>query len=79
MDNKQQKMVNWFSLSVLWDALKRSILSKLFRQYADPRLLYNTSSTYTNSNSIEEDSSLDRNKEVWFDFVADVGDGYSST
>lgn len=81
MDNQRQGMVNWFSLAVLWDALKRSILSKLFGQYADPRLLFNASITNNAKNTLDDDEAnyLNQKNEVWLDYVADVGDGYNST
>jgi hypothetical protein len=73
-------MVRWFSPSVLWDALKRSIISAVFGQYADFRILQIISEqSFLNKVELQDEGELTSNECIWIDYVADLGDGFNST
>ncbi len=64
-------MVRWFDPHQLLDTARRVVLSGVFGSYTDQRLLQGLVPT----------SVADRSDalELWFDYVADLGDGWNST
>lgn len=90
---KYPKMTPWFRPSLLAKLLWRVIVSDLFGQYADRRLVVAALDTVPNEELVrrarkfmpgednEEVWSLnpDSDGAIWIDYVADLGDGFDST
>ena len=77
-------MVGWFDPPMLLDIARQAIVSALFGQYADRRLMQAALDPTTNkelARRAELTADLPRDKEgaVWVDYVADLGDGFDST
>lgn len=82
-------MVNWFNLKQLTRTAFESVVSKLIGGQADRRLLLALASTekefynYTHFHKIidgkAEPLTDTKRNEIWFDFIADTGDGFNST
>lgn len=85
-------MSHWFSPRVLLDAARRAIISKIFANYSDGRLINAALDTYPDSTlfarcipkKTRKDDQVTEIKpnqkgEVWIDYVADLGDGFDST
>ena len=81
------KMVRWYSPSHLVSTGWRSIVSELFGQYADQRIMQATIDGFGpevmqqvvgryNYSDLRE---LGDGSTVWVDYVADLGDGFNST
>ena len=72
VDFVRQEMVRWFSPGELVSAGLRVVLSGIFGAYADKREL---------EGSLEKQPPLDysQRKEIWIDYVSDLGDGFDST
>ena len=69
---RTSKMTEWFNLKILSGTLKNIIISELLGDRFDYRIgMANTSQPYF-------DYSQERG-EFWFDYAADVGDGFSPT
>lgn len=66
-------MTDWFSPAVLFATGIRDILSQVFAAYADRR------ATIAALRPGETYSALADREDLWFDYVADVGDGWNST
>jgi hypothetical protein len=67
-------MVRWFSPTLLLQAALRDLASRLFAIYADKRALLaalEPGRVFLNE--------WNRENPLWFDFVADLGDGWNST
>lgn len=83
------KMTNWYDPRQLIDTAKRTVISTMFGQYADPRAgmpdptLYKFFDYSKHVVPSEYDFALDKTKgdreEIWIDYAADVGDGFNST
>jgi hypothetical protein len=69
---KKAKAVRWLSPSMLVNTAGRVLLSSVFGEYLDKRDLQKS----LPSTIFQE---LGDGHEVWFDFVADLGDGFDST
>jgi len=67
------RMTDWFSLSVLLATGVRDLLSQIFAAYADRR------ATIAALRTAETYRELANHQDLWFDYVADVGDGWNST
>jgi len=67
------RMTNWFSPKVLIKTGFRSFLSAVFATYADKRAIIAV------LKPAEPVTDWKNDKEVWIDYVADVGDGWNST
>lgn len=67
-------MTKWFSFDVLKNAAKRVILSSIFGEYADRRLIQ----AALNLNC-KPYTPIESKEEFWVDYVADLGDGFDST
>jgi hypothetical protein len=77
------RMTRWFDPVLLLKLLWNVIVSGLFGQYADRRLIIAALDTEEPETLLAraKDAKLkpDVNGAVWFDFVADLGDGFDST
>ncbi|MGH1485959.1 MAG: hypothetical protein ACRBCI_07025 [Cellvibrionaceae bacterium] len=70
---KKQDMVNWFSPKSLVKIALETVLSAVFGRYADRREI---------QAALTEDAqvfSYAEKEEIWFDYVADLGDGFNPT
>jgi len=78
------EMTSWFSPSLLFKLLWRVIVSDLFGQYADRRLI-EAALDPASLQEIQTRDDLtkklpqDNHGAVWIDFVADLGDGFDAT
>jgi hypothetical protein len=77
-------MTGWFHPVLLLKLLWRVIVSKLFGQYADRRLIVAALDPATKSEIQQRDDLTkilpkDSAGAVWIDFVADLGDGFDAT
>ena len=72
-DFKKQTMVNWFLPSSLLKVGLETALSFVFGRYADRREIQAALTTNARVFSYKEQEQL------WFDYVADLGDGFDST
>jgi hypothetical protein len=87
LDNYKRfpKMVHWFNPWLLFRLLNNIATSSMFGKYADRRLIVAALDTVlptdhiARATSIKEEFRPDANGAVWFDFVADLGDGFDST
>lgn len=68
-------MTKWFSFRVLKNAAKRVILSSVFGEYADRRLIQ----AALDINNEAYSPIIESKDEFWVDYVADLGDGFDST
>ncbi|WKA26381.1 metallophosphoesterase [Bradyrhizobium roseum] len=79
------RMVHWFNPILLYKLLNNVVTSAMFGQYADRRLIVAALDTVDPKKHMERATALlpdlSRNGDgpVWFDFVADLGDGFDST
>jgi predicted MPP superfamily phosphohydrolase len=72
----RQPMVDWFSPSQLFDTGIKTLLSQVFGAYADKREMQ--AALQHKNEKLYFDYS--ENKEgFWFDYIADLGDGWNST
>jgi hypothetical protein len=76
-------MTGWFSPLLLSKLLLNVIVSKLFGQYADHRLIHAALDKQTPANSRTQTDLQEKTRrtdgEVWIDYVADLGDGFDAT
>ncbi len=78
------EMTHWFDPVLLVKLLWRVIVSALFGQYADRRLMVAALDPSSNADIAKRDDltaklAKDGEGAVWIDFVADLGDGFDST
>lgn len=79
------KMVHWFNPILLLRLLNNVITSAMFGQYADRRLIVAALDTQAPAEHLKRATALvnkvspTQDGPVWFDFVADLGDGFDST
>ena len=82
MARKKMPMVAWFDPRQLADTAIRVVVSKVFGQFADRR------EAFAAANPIDDETLDDRcdyrtghaqGKDFWFDYVADIGDGWNPT
>ncbi|MCB1986438.1 MAG: metallophosphoesterase [Burkholderiales bacterium] len=71
---EKQKMVAWFRPGILFDSAVKAILADTFGKYADNRQIQAAS-------KLDDPPYVDlsENNEIWFDYIADLGDGWDST
>lgn len=71
---EKQKMIAWFDPGVLSRSALQALLADIFGRYADNREIQAAfrldDPPYTD---------LSDKKEIWFDYIADLGDGWNST
>lgn len=77
-------MVHWFDPVLLSKLLWNVILSGLFGQYADRRLIHAALDTVSPEEllrrpDLTKDLVKDKDGAVWIDYVADLGDGFDAT
>jgi hypothetical protein len=75
-------MTSWFRPGLLWKLLGKVIVSDLFGQYADRRLIVASLDTVTEDELTKRAKSLNLKPSdgaIWIDFVADLGDGFDAT
>ena len=73
-------MARWFSPGLLTKLLWNVFLSDVFGQYADRRLIVAALDTYGDDELMGRTKlKPDPTNEIWFDFVADLGDGFDAT
>jgi hypothetical protein len=85
--NALPRMVRWYSPSHLISTGWRSIVSELFGQYADQRIMQATidgfapevMKTVVGRYNYSDLAQLGDGNTVWVDYVADLGDGFDST
>ncbi len=83
--SKYPRMTHWFSPWLLFRLLNNVILSSLFGQYADRRLMIAALDTVSAETHLTRATQLrnliqpDSEGTVWIDWVADLGDGFDST
>jgi hypothetical protein len=79
------RMVHWFNPVLLLRLLNNVITSAMFGQYADRRLIVAALDNQAPDEHLQRATSLvnklspSQDGPVWFDFVADLGDGFDST
>lgn len=79
------KMVHWFDPVLLARLLNNVITSAMFGKYADRRLMMAALDNVApkdhegRARVLRIEGTLPQNGPVWFDFVADLGDGFDST
>ncbi len=74
-----RKMVRWFDPMVLMRAGMRSAISTTIGAQADRRLLDALATPKVEPSDFSVDEAGRPREELWFDFVADLGDGWDST
>ena len=77
-------MVSWFDPGVLFKILKPVVVSGVFGDYADRRLMQaaldqRSYEDHFEACDIRNRLSKDQEDQLWVDFVADTGDGFAST
>lgn len=77
-------MVGWFDPPMLLDIARQAIVSALFGQYADRRLIQAAldpvdSAEFMRRAEVTANLPTDAEGAVWVDYVADLGDGFDST
>jgi hypothetical protein len=79
------KMAHWFDPVLLLKLLNNVLLSSIFGQYADRRLIIAALDTVTpdehfkRANSFRDRLAKNPDGSMWIDWVADLGDGFDST
>ena len=78
------RMTGWFRPALLSKLLLRVIVSDLFGQYADRRLIQAALDSVDATElckraDLTEYMIADASGAVWFDYVADLGDGFDAT
>lgn len=82
---KHPDMVHWFNPVLLAKLLNNVITSAMFGQYADRRLVVAALDKVDDAEHVRRATALHEKLQpkqgapVWFDFVADLGDGFDST
>jgi hypothetical protein len=77
------RMTSWFNPGLLLRLLGKVLISDVFGQYADRRLIVAALDNVSEGKLVERAKSLnlkpDSEGAVWIDFVADLGDGFDAT
>lgn len=78
------RMVHWFDPLLLSKLLGNVIVSGMFGQYADRRLIHAALDTVSPEELLKradltKDLAKDKDGAVWIDYVADLGDGFDAT
>ncbi len=76
---KGRRMVRWFDPRVLAQAGVRSLISTTIGKQADRRLLDALAAPKVEPSDFSVDEAGQPREELWFDYVADLGDGWDST
>lgn len=78
------RMAHWFNPILLSKLLLEVIVSGLFGQYADRRLIVAALDTVSDQEHVDRadisgEMNADSDGAIWIDFVADLGDGFDAT
>lgn len=79
------RMTRWFNPLLLMKLLNNVIVSKVFGQYADRRLIVAALDTVdlkthmARTGQLKSKLTPDANGAIWIDWIADLGDGFDST
>ena len=85
---EQQPMVDWYNPWQLLDTAKKTAISTIIGENADPRLVTAAATggkffDYSQSLIINQhgdfEAGKEARKEIWIDYVSDVGDGWNPT
>ncbi|MDQ3181531.1 MAG: hypothetical protein M3Q33_13550, partial [Acidobacteriota bacterium] len=84
---EKPKMVEWYNPSQLKNTAIKTVISTIIGENADPRLVGTPATSgkfFDYSRELEKNnqdflSSEDERKEIWIDYVSDVGDGWNPT
>lgn len=80
---REAPMVSWFAPGMIFQAAVKAAVSSLFGNYADKRemeAVLDLRLPATEAKEIEDlHESFKKEKELWFDFISDTGDGFNST
>src|SRR5450631_3307184 len=87
LDDKTRypNMAHWFDPVLLLKLLNNVVLSTIFGQYADRRLIIAALDTVPLDEHVKRAEAFrsrltaDKDGSVWIDWVADLGDGFDST
>jgi hypothetical protein len=82
MKNKEFEpagMVRWYDPLQLLHTARQVFISTLFTEFSDQRLIQAIPSGKADSYGYSIDDTKQPHDEVWFDYVADTGDGWNST
>src|SRR4051794_34011311 len=75
-----QKMVDWLAPAQLASTGVKAALSGVFGEYADKRELQAALHPWSiTASTFDADYSTESGGDFWFDFVADLGDGFDAT
>jgi hypothetical protein len=76
LDFQRQKMVDWFSPSQLAKTGVQAVVSSIFGNYADKREIQ---AALSNDEQSLKPYDFSDKKEIWVDYVSDLGSGWNST
>jgi hypothetical protein len=79
--NSFPKMTSWFNPLLLFKLLKPVIISQIFGEYADRRLIHAALDAETDAEQLRRADlrADDPQAPVWIDYVSDIGDGFDAT
>ena len=81
--SKYPDMAHWFSPCLLLKLLNNVIVSSMFGQYADRRLIMAALDSVSPETHFDRATAFafdeDKDGAVWIDWIADLGDGFDST
>ena len=75
---RMKSMVRWYDPPALAYTASRVIISNIFGEFADPRQAQAASRPF-DPNEFDPIYRYAADGDFWFDFVADLGDGWNST
>lgn len=87
-NDQMPKMVGWYDPGQLLDTARKTAISTIIGENADPRLVTAAATggkffDYSQNFRINNDGDFEPNgterKEIWIDYVSDVGDGWNPT
>lgn len=73
------KMVGWYNPIQLLRTASEVLISTIFGKHADRRLIEALTDSSDLNQKLYYDFSNENKKEMWFDYISDVGDGFDST
>lgn len=76
---KKAKMVGWYDPIQLLRTASEVLISTIFGKHADRRLIEALTDAGDLNEKLYYDFSNESKKEMWFDYISDVGDGFDST
>lgn len=76
---KHAKMVGWYDPVQLGKTALQVLISTIFGRHADKRIMQALSSTGDLQKKCYYEVVCSSNREFWFDYISDVGDGFDAT